>query len=71
MLDDVTKLKTLVGTKVIMKPSANYHTIKDYIKVSNLEAVMVENAGMDEEKRYYKIDEFPESVGYFATIIVK
>lgn len=54
-----------------MKPSANYHTIKDYIKVSNLEAVMVENAGMDEEKRYYKIDEFLESVGYFATIIVK
>lgn len=70
-LQDVSKLTTLEGTKVVMKPSANYEAIKKYIIEKKLSAVMVENAGMDAEKRYYNVEEFPENTGYFTTIIVR
>ena len=41
------------------------------LKKSGRHAVMVENCGMPDEKRYYGVDEIPDDAGYFAIIIAK
>lgn len=60
------------GTKILMKASIGYDKtvarlkeIDDQVKIS-----MVVNAGMENEQVYHRPEEFPEKVGYFATIII-
>lgn len=61
----------LSGTKVLMKAGKNMAAVREYLKKSNCSAVMVENCGMETEKRYYSAEEIPETPSYYSLVIVK
>ncbi len=62
---------TLQGTKVFMKAGKKIGEVKEQLVSLGLEAAMVENCGMEEEKIYRTPDEIPEEAGYYSLIIVK
>ena len=45
--------------------------VKEMLRESGRDAVMVENCGMPDEKRYNGVDCIPDTAGYFALIIAK
>ncbi len=59
------------GNYVFMKTGKKMNTVKEILRESGKNAVMVENCGMPDEKRYYSVDEIPDDCGYFALIIAK
>ncbi|MFA9376649.1 MAG: precorrin-2 C(20)-methyltransferase [Lachnotalea sp.] len=61
----------LSGTKVLMKAGKKIATVKQILKDNNLQAVMVENCGMENEKVYVGTDHINENAGYYSLIIVK
>ena len=64
---------SLSGTKVLMKVGKSFQNIKQVLlqNQDKFDCYMVENCGMETEKKYFSIQEFPEQTGYFTTIIVK
>lgn len=62
---------SLQGTKIFMKMGKKLSEVRSKIIDANLEAYMVENCGMDNEKIYSSIEEFPEEAGYYSLIIIK
>lgn len=62
---------SLPGTKVFMKMGKKLGEVKIRIKEAGLDAYMVENCGMSNEKVYYSIDELPEEASYYSLIIIK
>ena len=46
-------------------------TVKEQIKASGSEAMMIQNCGMPDEQIYRTVDEIPEDAGYYSLIIVK
>lgn len=62
---------SLQGTKIFMKMGKKLSEVKSKIIDAKLEAYMVENCGMDNEKIYSTIEEFPEEAGYYSLIIIK
>lgn len=61
----------LSGTKVLMKSGSQIGKVKEQIKELGMEAVMVENCGMENEKIYAGTDEIDENAGYYSLMIVK
>lgn len=61
----------LPGTKVLMKAGKKMGKVKEELKAIGAKAVMIENCGMENEKRYDGVDEIPEDAGYYSLIIVK
>lgn len=61
----------LPGTKVIMKMGKNIGHVKDLIREAGMEARMVENCGMEQEKIYHSVDEIDGQAGYYSLLIVK
>ena len=61
----------LDGTKVLMKVGKQMATVKEELKTKGIEAVMIENCGMKNEKIYKNIDEIPDDAGYYSLIIAK
>lgn len=61
----------LPGTKVLMKAGKKIKEVKQQIKASGNQAVMIENCGMSEEKIYRCVEEIPDNAGYYSLIIVK
>lgn len=61
----------LPGTKIIMKMGKNIGHVKDLIRESGLDARMVENCGMENEKLYGSVEEIDEQAGYYSLLIVK
>lgn len=61
----------LSGTKVLMKAGRQMAKVKDILREQGLEAVMIENCGMENEKIYHSLEEIPEEAGYYSLIIVK
>lgn len=61
----------LPGTKIIMKMGKNIGRVKALIREAGMEACMVENCGMDNEKIYTSVDEIDERAGYYSLLIVK
>ncbi len=59
------------GNYVFMKSGRKINEVREVIKKCGRDAVMVENCGMPDEKRYYGVDEIPDDTGYFAIIIAK
>ena len=45
--------------------------VKEELRASGLEAVMVENCGMPEERVYHSLSEIPDEAGYYSLIIVR
>ncbi len=67
-IEEVLKLS---GTKVLMKAGKKMAQVKEQLKSSGAEAVMIENCGMKNEKIYHSVEEIPEDAGYYSLIIVK
>lgn len=61
----------LPGTKIIMKMGKNIGHVKNLIRESGLDARMVENCGMENEKIYDSVEEIDEQSGYYSLLIVK
>ena len=59
------------GNYVFMKSGRKIKEVKELLKERGREAVMVENCGMPDEKRYHTVDEIPDDTGYFALVIAK
>lgn len=70
---DVEYALSLSGTKVLMKVGKSYQKVKQILLQNKniFDCYMIENCSMKTEKRYFSIEEFPEYVGYFTTIIIK
>ena len=45
--------------------------VKELLKKAGMQAMMIENCGMENEKIYQTVDEIPENAGYYSLIIVK
>jgi precorrin-2/cobalt-factor-2 C20-methyltransferase len=61
----------LEGTKVLMKAGKKLPLVKEELKRNEMEAVMIENCGMENEQIYRTVDEIPEEAGYYSLIIIK
>lgn len=61
----------LPGTKVLMKAGKKMADVKNLLMEKELEAEMVENCGMENEKVYLSAEEIPEQAGYYSLLIVK
>ena len=67
-IEDALKLP---GTKVLMKAGRKIGQVKELLKKAGMQAMMIENCGMENEKIYQTVDEIPENAGYYSLIIVK
>lgn len=61
----------LSGTKVFMKAGKKIKEVKQQLKDTSQEAVMIENCGMENEVIYHNAHEIPDDAGYYSLIIVK
>lgn len=61
----------LPGTKVLMKAGRKMADVKQILMEKGLDAEMVENCGMENEKVYLSAEEIPEQAGYYSLLIVK
>lgn len=61
----------LSGTKVLMKAGKKIPQIKEVLRKMDLDVVMIENCGMENEKIYESVEEIPDDAGYFSLMIVK
>ena len=61
----------LPGNYVLMKSGKKMGQVKEILRKSQKEVVMVENCGMKEEHIYRSVDEIPDDAGYYSLIIAK
>ncbi len=54
-----------------MKSGKKMGQVKEILRKSQKEVVMVENCGMKEEHIYRNVDEIPDDAGYYSLIIAK
>ncbi len=59
------------GTYILMKSGKQAARVKEIIKESGREAVMVENCGMENERICNSVEEIPDDAGYYSLIIAK
>ena len=59
------------GNYVLMKSGKRINEVKEMLRESGRDAVMVENCGMPDEKRYNGVDCMPDDAGYYTLIIAK
>lgn len=59
------------GNYVLMKSGSKMAEVKEQIRSSGRDAMMVENCGMENEKVYRSLEEIPDDAGYFSLIISK
>lgn len=57
------------GTCVLMKSGSKMNQVKEIIKNSGRDAMMVENCGTKDEQVYFHVDEIPDTAGYYSLII--
>lgn len=61
----------LPGNYVLMKSGSQMAKVKEKLRESGREISMVENCGMQDEKRYQSLEDIPDDAGYFSLIIAK
>ncbi len=59
------------GNYVLMKSGKKMKQVKDILRESCRDVVMVENCGMEDERIYNSVDEIPDDAGYYSLIIAK
>ena len=59
------------GTYVLMKSASKMAQVKELIRKSGRDAVMVENCGTENEKIYNSVDEIPDNASYYSLIIAR
>lgn len=57
------------GTYVLMKAGSKMDRVKEILRKSGRDAVMVENCGTGKEKVYFHVDEIPNTAGYYSLVI--
>lgn len=61
----------LPGTKVLMKSGKKMNEVREILKSTECNAVMIENCGMENEKIYRDINDIKDDSSYYSLIIVK
>ena len=61
----------LKGNYVLMKSGRQMAAVKEILANSGRKVTMVENCGLEDEHRYFSVDEIPDNAGYFSLIIAK
>jgi len=61
----------LPGTYVLMKSASHMAEVKEMLRKSGKDVLMVENCGMETEHVYRGVDEIPDDSGYFSLIIAR
>lgn len=61
----------LPGTKIFMKAGKKMGRLRELLKDSGHTACMVENCGMEGEKKYYSAEEIDENAGYYSLVIAR
>ncbi len=64
-------LLNIPGTKVLMKSGKQISNVKSALLKHNFSIYMAENCTMENEKRYYSLEEIPDDSGYYSLIIAK
>lgn len=59
------------GNYVLMKSASQMAKVKETLRESGRDVMMVENCSMDNEKVYRSADEIPDDAGYFSLVIAK
>lgn len=59
------------GNYVLMKSGKKMGQVKEILRESGRDVVMVENCGMDSEQIYHGVEEIPDDAGYYSLIIAK
>ena len=54
-----------------MKSGRKMNQVKEMLRKSGRDVVMVENCGMETEQIYHGVDEIPDDAGYYSLIIAK
>ncbi len=54
-----------------MKSGKKMARVKELLKQSGREVIMVENCGMEQERIYRSVEEIPDDAGYYSLIIAK
>lgn len=62
---------SLPGNYVLMKSGRKMQQVKEILKASGRDVVMVENCGMKNEHIYRSTEEIPDDAGYYSLIIAK
>ena len=68
---DIEDALKLPGNKILMKAASKLSDVKKVLKEQGMDAQMIENCGMEEEKIYYSVEEMPEKAAYYTTVLVK
>ena len=68
---DIENSLELPGTKVLMKAGRKMSDVKRLLDEKGLDAMMVENCGMEEERIYLCTGDIPEEAGYDSLLVVK
>lgn len=68
---EIAESLQLPGTKVLMKTGKKMAEVKQLLTEKEMDAVMVENCGMENEKIYFGVKEIPEQAGYYSLLVVK
>ena len=68
---DIENSLEIPGTKVLMKAGRKMSDVKRLLDEKGLDAMMVENCGMEEERIYLSTGEIPEEAGYYSLLVVK
>ena len=54
-----------------MKSGRQMAAVKEILSNSGRKVTMVENCGLENEHRYFSVDDIPDNAGYFSLIIAK
>lgn len=68
---DIEESLHLPGTKILMKAGRKMARVKELLLEHEMEARMVENCGMEDERIYPDVREIPEQAGYYSLLVVK
>ena len=68
---DVEQALALPGTKVLMKAASKMLAVKQALKDKGLRGAMIENCGMEGERRYASVEDIPDQPSYYSVIVVK
>lgn len=68
---DIGESLNLPGTKVLMKAGRKMNKVKQLLTEAGMDAKMVENCGMENEKVYADAGQIPEQAGYYSLLVVK
>lgn len=68
---EIEEALSLSGTKVLMKAASKMPEVKKALKEKGLKGTMIENCGMENERKYRSVEEIPDHPSYYSVIVVK